>query len=123
MEKEIRCYKCGRAYHPQNRKLKQVITCRNCQSMMKLGPASEQKLKVVRGIFVGVVALILVYAMSLGDTSLGLLVLVAVASLCLILARVADEACLWITHKLFGLEYIEYHPKNAHGQKPKKRRR
>ena len=109
MKSEIKCYRCGKIYVLNYKTLKEVISCGHCHQQMKITVKTQKKLRLMRYMFVFVICMVIAYMMSnVSDNSLFLLLITL--SIAMILANFSDRLCLYLTDRIFNLEYEEYHP-------------
>lgn len=108
MEKDIRCYRCGKIHQLNYKTVKQNITCSHCKSVMTFDFPTVRKLKIIRYFVVALVVSVILFGLSrLSDTTSFMLTIIT----CIIataFALISDQLCLYITVFLLNGKYTEY---------------
>ncbi len=121
MKTEVRCYKCGKEYRLTTKTIHEHISCDHCHSHMRITRATEKKFQVMRYLLVFLVCMALAFGISMFEKR-NYIVLLLVFSTAMAVALIADKIGLWLTWKIFGLEYEEDHPEERARQRKEEER-
>ena len=113
MKKIVKCYRCGKPMELNYKNAKQMISCDHCHAHMTLDYRSLRKLKLVRYLFILVVALAILYGFQLVETANNFYVLILTCIIAMALSFWSDKFCLYITNQFLNANYIECHPEEA----------
>ncbi len=105
-----KCYHCGKEYPAFTYKtVSEVISCSHCHKSMRIDKATNRKYQTVRFVLVMLFCFVIMSIMALISTNI-MLNFAVVMIAAVLLAGESDRICLFVTNKLFGLSYEEYHP-------------
>ena len=104
MKNEIKCYKCGKPYDLNYKTVSEYISCSHCHQQMKINERTEKKFRLVRYFFTFFICLILAFLMSFFSINYFLMIFIILSGM-LVFAQFADQACLFLTDKIYGLEF------------------
>ena len=108
MKNTVKCYRCGKEYDLNPRKVKEVISYSHCHQQMKFTKKTATRFQIVRYLFVLVICIIIAFGINLVSND-NYLVLLATLAVAMGVSLYADQLCLNLTGMIFGLEYEEYH--------------
>lgn len=113
MKNEVKCYRCGHKIDVNSKNLSEQVTCPHCQGKMDLNKKTKTKYTVLRYIFIVLVSFVFVTMIFAVTKSTAMIVALTIL-LAFGLSTVSEKVGLWLTYKLFGLNYehVEVDKKN-----------
>ena len=109
MKNEIKCYRCGKEFNFTFKTVNEEIKCSHCNGVMKLDSKSQTKLIMLKYVLLFVVALALSFTTRISEEHALLLMGISLVLL-FVLVNPLNKLSLYLCHKLFKLNYVEYHP-------------
>ncbi len=108
MKKTVKCYRCGKEYDLDPRKVKEIISCSHCHQQMKFTKKTATRFQIVRYLFVLSVCVVIAFGMNMVSKD-NYLILLGTLAVAMGVSLYSDQLCLNLTGLIFGLEYEEYH--------------
>lgn len=121
MKNNIKCYRCGREYEFTYKNVSEIISCSHCHQQMRFTTETQKHLKLIRYIFVFLICLAIAFGMSRVSKN-DYVVMLGTMMVAMLIALYSDRICMYLTMKIFGLEYEEYHPEKKTKKEIRKER-
>jgi len=109
MKETVKCSRCGKEFDFRGKKVSEMISCDHCHLQMKISEKTQKHFKLVRYLFLFGVCLVIAFGMN-AVTQNNYLLLLATLFVAMFLSSFADHLCLYLTDKIFGLQYEAYQP-------------
>lgn len=121
MKNNVKCYRCGKEYEFTYKNVSEIISCNHCHQQMCFTKETKKHLKLIRYIFVFLICLAIAFGMSRVSKN-DYVVMLGTMMVAMLIALYSDRICMYLTMKIFGLEYEEYHPEKKTKKEIRKER-
>ena len=121
MKNNVKCYRCGKEYEFTYKNVSEIISCSHCHQQMCFTKETKKHLKLIRYIFVFLICLAIAFGMR-REKKNDYVVMLATMMVAMLIALYSDQLCMYLTMKIFGLEYEEYHPEKKTKKEIRKER-
>ena len=121
MKNNVKCYRCGKEYEFTYKNVSEIISCSHCHQQMCFTKETKKHLKLIRYIFVFLICLAIAFGMSRVSKN-DYVVMLGTMMVAMLIALYSDRICMYLTMKIFGLEYEEYHPEKKTKKEIRKER-
>lgn len=108
MNREIKCYRCGKSHQLNYKTVRQNIVCSHCKSVMTFDYPTIRKLKLVRYVVVAFVVGIILFGLSRLEDTTGFMLTIVTCIIATAFALMSDQLCRYITVFLLNGNYVEY---------------
>lgn len=118
--KEVRCYRCGNVVKIDKKNVGEFISCGHCHAQMKIDKKSKFRFYATQfgciAIFVFGLAFLETIAFGKNQNFM-LTIIIVMAGTIMMVAM--EKQFYWLAHRMFGLNYEEYHEKPVERKKKK----
>ncbi|MGI6607696.1 MAG: hypothetical protein ACOX1F_01770 [Erysipelotrichaceae bacterium] len=121
MNREIKCYKCGKPHQLNYKTVRQNIVCSHCKSVMTFDFPTIRKLKLIRYVIVAVVVGIILFGLSRLENTTSYMMTILTCIIATAFALMSEQLCLYITVFLLNGNYVEYRKEDRKIAAKKKR--